>query len=106
MLSSAHPGCNMIGPGLARTEEQAAALLAAELDRQRGRRPVMLVPVDCGRLVRQVYAWGGRNCEMHLSQTRSSTGILPVDPTGHRRDAGAARPPGGVFMPTFLPESG
>lgn len=89
MLSSAHPGCNMIGPGLAQTEQQAAALVAAELDRHRGRRPVMLIPVDCGGLVRQVYAWGGRNCEMHVCQVR-----------------GDGRPPGGVHMPTFLPESG
>jgi GNAT superfamily N-acetyltransferase len=88
MLSSGHPGCNMIGPGLARTEQQAAALVLAELDRQRGRRPVLLLPVDCGRLVQQMYRWGGRNCEMHFSQVR-----------------GDSRPPGGVNMPTFLPET-
>jgi hypothetical protein len=106
MLSSAHPGCNMIGPGLARTEEQAAALVLAELDRHHGRRPVMLVPVDCGGLVRQVYAWGGRNCEMHLSQIRGGTGILPVHPPPDWPAASAIGPPGGVHMPTFLPESG
>jgi GNAT superfamily N-acetyltransferase len=88
MLSSAHPGCNMIGPGLARTEQQAAALVLAELNQQRGRRPVMLLPVDCGGLVRQMYQWGGRNCEMHFSQIR-----------------GEGQPPGGVQMPTFLPET-
>ncbi len=89
MVSSAHPGCNMIGPGLARTEDQAAALLLAELQRQRGRRPLMLIPVDCGRLVRQLYDLGARNCEMHLYQIR-----------------GEGRRPGGVHVPTFLPESG
>jgi GNAT superfamily N-acetyltransferase len=88
MVSSAHPGCNMIGPGLARTQEQAAALLLAELDRHRGRRPVTLLPVDCDELVRQMYDWGGRNCELHFGQVR-----------------GQWQPIRGVNMPTFLPES-
>ena len=89
MVSSGHPGCNMIGPGLARTEQQAAALVLAELDRQRGRRPVVLVPAESAELVRQIYDWGGRNCEMHLAQVR-----------------GQWQPIGGVNVPTFLPESG
>lgn len=89
MVSSGHPGCNMIGPGLARTQPQAAALLLAELDRQRGRRPVMLLPVECQQLVRQVYDWGGRNCELHFGQVR-----------------GPWQPIRGVSVPTFLPESG
>lgn len=88
MASSAHAGCNMIGPGAAKTPEQAAALLAVELDRHRGRSPVMLVPVKCPALVRQMYDWGAKNCEMHLSQVR-----------------GQAHAVEGVFMPTFLPES-
>jgi GNAT superfamily N-acetyltransferase len=88
MASCAHPGCNMIGPGLARTEDQAAALLLAELNHHRGRRPVFLVPVDCANLVRNAYRWGARNCETHFSQVR-----------------GVSRPVQGVDMPTFLPES-
>jgi GNAT superfamily N-acetyltransferase len=88
MASCSHPGCNMIGPGLARTPELAAQLLLAELDRHRGRRPVFLVPVDCEPLVREVYRWGARNCEMHFSQVRG--GDARFD---------------GVNMPTFLPES-
>ena len=88
MLCSGHPGCNMIGPGVARTSQQAAALVAAELDHHRGRRPIMLVPVDRGDLVRQLYDWGGRNCEMSFSQVRGQCG--PAD---------------GVNMPTFLPET-
>ena len=88
MASSAHTGCNMIGPGVAKTPEQAAALIAAELDRHRGRSPLMLVPVDRPTLVRQMYDWGGKNCEIHFSQVR-----------------GRAHPVDGVFMPTFLPES-
>ena len=88
MVSLGHPGCNIIGPGLARTQEQAAALVLAELDRHRGRRPVMLVPAECEKLVRQIYDWGGRNCELHFGQVR-----------------GEWQPIRGVNMPTFLPES-
>ena len=88
MASCAHPGCNMIGPGATHTERQAAALIRAELDRHRGRRPVMLLPVDCDRLVRQVYSFGGRNCEMHLWQVRGDCPAIT-----------------GVSMPTFLPET-
>ncbi|MBN2022408.1 MAG: GNAT family N-acetyltransferase [Pirellulales bacterium] len=88
MASSAHPGCNMIGPGAARSPEHATALILAELDRHRGRRPVLLAPVDCPELVHQLYAWGGRNCELHFGQVR-----------------GPVQPPRGVLMPTFLPES-
>ncbi|MBN2473299.1 MAG: GNAT family N-acetyltransferase [Pirellulales bacterium] len=89
MISSAHPGCNMIGPGLARTQRQAAALIRAELNRHRGRRPIVLVPVECGRLVRQMYRWGARNCEMHFYQIR-----------------GDCAAPRGVHFPAFLPETG
>lgn len=88
MASCAHPGCNMIGPGFARSQEQAAALLLAELSHHRGRRPVFLVPVDCGELVREAYRWGARNCETHFSQVR-----------------GPCPPSHGVELPTFLPES-
>jgi GNAT superfamily N-acetyltransferase len=86
--SSSHPGCNMIGPGIARGPEEAAALLWTELDRQRGRTPVFLVPVECTLLVQTAYAWGARNCEMHYSQVR-----------------GAFQPFRGINLPTFLPET-
>jgi hypothetical protein len=89
LASVDHPGSTMIGPGVARTEADAAALLLAELDRYRGRGPVFLVPVECADLVRQVYAWGGRNCELHFAQVR-----------------GAFTPFAGVSMPTFMPETG
>ena len=79
----------MLGPGVARTEGQAAALLLAELEQHRGKGMVFLVPVECGELVRQVYAWGGKNCELHFAQVR-----------------GAFQPFRGVSMPTFMPETG
>ena len=62
--------------------------MLVELDRHRGRRPVFLMPVDCGELVRQAYQWGGaelRNAlQLHLWR----------------------RPPWrGVNLPTFMPET-
>jgi len=89
LVSCGADALNMLGPGVARTEEQAAALIHAELNCHRGRSPVFLVPVTCGGLVQRLYAWGARNCEMHVAQSN-----------------GKARPPRGVTMPTFLPETG
>lgn len=88
MVSSAHPGCNMIGPGTCRTGEAATALIFTELDYHRGHSPVMLVPVQYPELVHTLYSWGAKNCEMHVAQCR-----------------GEFHPIRGVFMPTFLPES-
>ncbi|MCC6124092.1 MAG: GNAT family N-acetyltransferase [Pirellulales bacterium] len=88
MASSGHPGCNMIGPGAARTPDAALALLAAEFDRHRGRSPVALIPVSSRPLVAQMYAWGAKNCETHFAQVR-----------------GAAPPLAGLHFPTFLPET-
>ena len=88
LVSVQHPGSNMLGPGAARTEAQAAALIAAELDKHRGRAPVFLLPVQCGELVKTVYGWGGRNCEMHVHQV-----------------LGDCPPLRGVCMPTFMPET-
>lgn len=88
MVSSGHPGLTMVGPGAARTPEQAAALLLAELNHLKGRTPVFLVPVACAPLVRQMYQWGAKNCELHFSQVR-----------------GPCQPLAGLHFPTFLPES-
>ena len=87
-VSCGHPAMNMIGPLVCRTQEQAAAVILHELDQYRGRTPVFLVPVDCDRLVRQVYEWGGQNCELHFCQV---LGDFP----GFN----------GVSMPSFLPET-
>lgn len=89
MVSSGAPNFNMIGPGVARTEDVAIALLHRELCRYPGRTPVVLAPVDSPKVVRALYAWGGRNIEMHVAQSR-----------------GPAIPAQGVVFPTFLPESG
>ena len=82
-------GPGMLGPGVARSEPVAAALIWSELDHWRGRSPVVLVPAECTGLVRQLYAWGGRNCELHFAQVR-----------------GDCPPFRGVTMPSFLPETG
>lgn len=84
-----HPGSTMLGPGVARDEATAAALIHAALDGMRGCRPVFLAPCDCGDLVQTLYRWGARNCELHLHQVR-----------GH------AEPFRGVTLPTFMPETG
>ena len=89
LCSVAHPGCNMLGPGVMRTEEDAAALILAELNHHRGRGPVFLIPADRPKLVQQVYAWGGKNCEIHFAQVR-----------------GEFRPFEGIVIPTFMPETG
>ncbi len=89
LVAVVSPASRMLGPGIARNESIAAALIAAELDRHRGYRPVWLVPADAPGLVRQMYAWGARNVEMHVAQV-----------------LGEAQPPAGIVMPTFMPETG
>jgi len=84
-----HPGSNLLGPGVTRTERAAAALIAAQLDHHRGRTPVFLVPAEAAWLVQTLYGWGARNCELHFAQIR-----------------GDFRPPTGIIMPTFMPETG
>ena len=89
LVSVQHPASNMLGPGVARTDQQAATLIHAELNCNRGRSPVFLIPVAHRELVRTMYQWGARNCEIHFAQVR-----------------GDWSPPEGVNMPTFMPETG
>jgi hypothetical protein len=79
----------MLGPGVTRTDDGAAALIRAELLNRPGLSPVFLVPAERESLVRRLYSWGARNCEIHFSQIR-----------------GAWQQPTGVVMPTFMPETG
>jgi len=88
LASVAHPGSNMLGPGVMHTEQQAAALIRAELNHNRGRQPVWLVPSHCSSLVSTMYDWGAANCELHLAQVR-----------------GPWTAPTGIAMPTFMPET-
>jgi GNAT superfamily N-acetyltransferase len=89
LVSISHPGSSMLGPGVMRTEAQAAALIAAELNHRSGSTPVFLVPVHRSALVAELYGWGAKNCELHFAQVR-----------------GEWREPSGVVMPTFMPETG
>lgn len=89
LVASHHPSCVMLGPGVARDEASACALLWSALDAMRGASPVFLVPCTAAALIRQCYAWGARNVELHAAQS-----LGPVAP---------AR---GLSFPTFLPESG
>lgn len=88
LTSSAHPGCNMIGPGVARNGMQCAAMLLSELKRHPGRSPGFLLPTDCEELIGACYSWGAKNFEIALGQVR-----------------GEWRPMRGVSIPTFLPET-
>lgn len=83
-----HPASNMIGPGFARSDEAALALIAAQLDHNRGRSPVLLIPLERTEVVKQMYAWGAKNVELHFGQIR-----------------GSYQPIKGVVMPTFMPET-
>lgn len=89
LVSVNHPGSRMIGPGIARTPEVAAALVYHQLERFVGQRVVCVVPVDQPVLVKSLYSMGGRNCELHLGQV-----------------LGEAQPICGIAMPTFMPETG
>lgn len=89
MISSGHTAVNILGPCLARTDREAAALILHGLNTYPGRSPVFLVPVERDRLVHQLYDWGARNCELHFCQVR-----------------GDFQPFRGISMPTFLPETG
>ena len=89
LVSVQHAASNMLGPGIARTDQQAAALIHAELNCNRGRSPVFLIPVTRRELVKTMYQWGARNCEIHFAQVRGNWST-----------------PDGVVMPTFMPETG
>lgn len=88
LASSLSGGCNMIGPGFARSAEGAIGLIAWHLDQHRGRTPVVLVPVEARAIVEWMYKQGARNCEIHFTQVR-----------------GAFTPFSGINLPSFLPET-
>ena len=89
LVSVRHAASNMLGPGVMRTEADAAAVILAELNHNRGRSPVLVVPAAYGGLVKRLYGWGLRTSEIHLFQARGEV-------LAYR----------GVVMPTFFPETG
>jgi ribosomal protein S18 acetylase RimI-like enzyme len=82
------PELPMLGPGAAVDPAAAQALAATALDAQRGREVVLLAPAAQREFIATLYAWGGRNVELHAAQVRG-------------RPAEAA----GIAFPTFFPES-
>ena len=78
----------MLGPGVMESDEVAVALICAQLRHHAGRAPVFLIPLDRPGLVKQMYAWGAKNLELHFGQVR-----------------GDSAPVNGVVMPTFMPET-
>ena len=89
MISVQSQALNMLGPCVARTEDDALALVGCELDRFAGKVPLFLVPMEKRHMVETLYSWGARNVETHLFHAR-----------------GAYKPFAGVNMPSFLPETG
>lgn len=83
------PGSNMLGPGVARTESQGQALVAAELNQHKGRQPAFLVPSHCKDLLKMLYDLGAKNFEINVSQVYGE--VFPVK---------------GIVFPTFMPETG
>ncbi len=86
--SIVHPASNMVGPGIARDQASASALLWHELNHRRGQTMVSLLPVTATDLVAAAYQWGAKNCELHFSQVR-----------------GKYQVPNGIVLPTFMPET-
>jgi hypothetical protein len=78
----------MIGPCVATNSEIACELLKAQIDSQRGKTMVFLVPSDQSSLIQTAYRLGAKNCELHTLQVR-----------------GEYTPFQGVSMPTFMPET-
>ncbi len=89
IVSIAHPASQMIGPGVACNQQIATALLRHELNHRAGSTMVFLVPVDCDQIVQAAYAWGARNCELHVVQVYGDYQTVQ-----------------GVAFPTFMPETG
>ncbi len=87
--SLARGDTQMLGPGLMQTEEEALALISAQLHHHAPGNPVILVPARAAGLVASLYRAGARNVELHVAQVR-----------------GTGREPDGIVIPTFLPESG
>jgi hypothetical protein len=89
LVSCFGEGFYMLGPGVAHDEDQALALIHQVANLYKGKTVLFLIPAKYGRLVKNIYEWGGKNCELHFCQVR-----------------GAFTPFNGLTMPTFMPETG
>jgi L-amino acid N-acyltransferase YncA len=88
LICSGHDAMNVLGPLVARTENDALALLARGFGLYPGRTPLALVPAERRAMVETLYSWGARTSEIHLCQVR-----------------GVFEPFRGISMPTFMLET-
>jgi GNAT superfamily N-acetyltransferase len=79
----------MIGPGVMLDDEAAMALVHAQLNYLKGASPACLVPTSHPKLAAKLYAWGMRNSELALFQSRGTAALFD-----------------GVMIPSFMPETG
>ena len=90
LCSIDHPLGNwMLGPGTARDDNPAAALVLTELKRTPGRRVLFLYPQNRTSLTAQAYSWGAKVMEIQMQQV-----------------LGLAKPMEGLNFPAFVPETG
>lgn len=89
LLCIQHPASSIIGPCVARTEEAALALIKQASQRYRGSGVLLVVPMERRKIVEQLYAWKAVNVETHLAQVW-----------------GEFQPYRGIYLPSYLPESG
>jgi hypothetical protein len=89
LVSCPGHGFNMLGPGVARDQDQLSALILNDVNQYKGKTILFIIPAECSRLVKSVYEWGGKNNELHFCQVR-----------------GDFTPFNGVTVPTFMPETG
>lgn len=89
LATSKHSASSALGPGMARGDTQAIALIARALNRFRGGAVLGIVPTSNEALVRQLYAWSAQNIEFHFGQT-----------------LGPFQPYQGVNLPTYILETG
>lgn len=82
------PWLKMLGPGVARTEEQAVALIQQNLNRHRNHIMTCIVPHSARSVIEMLYGMGAKTYELYLSQVR-----------------GVQYPQSGLSFPTLMPES-
>ena len=54
LVSCEHPAFNMLGPCVAKSENEAVPLIFCELNQHKGRSPVLLAPMQRPKLVRRI----------------------------------------------------
>ncbi|WAK00832.1 hypothetical protein [Methylobacter sp. YRD-M1] len=71
VLAIKHHALPMIGPMVARTEDDAIALLRTMLDRFRSSSALLVVPMACRKVVAALYGWGAECRDSSAAGERS-----------------------------------